>query len=712
MKSSEINSSSKSPALYVDGKRRVPVLYGLSDFPGASANTAYAQRNIDNFAGEGIHFVTVDVKLCYGWHKHDEFEWESMAAQIDAALEADPKTGVLLRLHVNPPYWWIRDNPDECVKFRDREPIDNGEQQRIIDHDMDYHLRASVASEKWREEAGEKLKIFCENIWNTPLGEAVLGIQVAYGLFGEWSNFGPDRSKPMIKRYRRYLKEKYQTDENLQKAWGNPNVTLENAHYAPEVEQHGDDGVFRDPVKSREIIDSQMCLSMVIPEAIIHFCEIAKKSWGRPVLVGAFNGYYIAVSNQNRPISGQMMPSMLYERRDCVNFLCGPMPYLQNRMPEGTPMQRAPLESHRLRDMLWLTEMDVYPAGTADFIGGDPDRIDESIGQLRRNVLLSLLKGHGMWYYDHRIVPTDVINAKYEWQKRIYVPIGAKNPYLSNKFIKKGWWERKEFLSEIGKLQKLAEKYTLGEYRPGSDVLVVYNSYVHFHMSRVVDAEYEVQEAVARCGVAYDCIYLTELDVCDIDRYKAVIFANAYHLTSSQRELIKEKCKGKQIVWLYGAGFSDDSTLGEDNIKDITSIDVCRTEKTYSSYSNISEDKVDFPPQYIDFNPMFAVCDKEAEPLAYYTGTQMVAAARKGDNWYFGVPLFDKENALKIMKTAGAHIYCDSQDPVIAGNGLVAINTYEGGKREINLKNGKVISVELAPYETPIFDAESGERLL
>ena len=49
MKSSEINSSSKSPALYVDGKRRVPVLYGLSDFPGASANTAYAQRNIDNF---------------------------------------------------------------------------------------------------------------------------------------------------------------------------------------------------------------------------------------------------------------------------------------------------------------------------------------------------------------------------------------------------------------------------------------------------------------------------------------------------------------------------------------------------------------------------------------------------------------------------------------------------------------------------------------
>lgn len=712
MKASEINSKSGSPALYVDGKRQVPILFGLSDFPGASATTAYAQKNIANFAQEGIHMVTADVKLCHGWHKDDEFEWDSIAAEINAVREADPDTGVLLRFHVNPPYWWLRDNPDECVKYRDFEVIDNGEQTRLILHDADHHLRASVASEKWLTEAGEKLRIFCENMWDTPLGDSVLGIQVAYGLFGEWSNFGPDRSAPMIRRFRKFLKDKYKTDEALQKAWSNPYVTLETAQFVPEAEQHADDGVFRHPIKSRDIMDSQLCISMTIPEAIIHFCDIAKKSWKRPVLVGAFNGYYINVSGQNRAISGQMLPQMLYARNDCVNFLCGPMPYLQNRMPESVPMQRAPLESHRLRDMLWLTEMDVHPAGTYDFVGGDPDRIDESIGQLRRNVLLSLLKGQGMWYYDHRLVPVPEESMKYEWQRKIYAPVGAKNPYLSSLYTKKGWWERPEFLDEIGKLQKLCEKYTLDKYIPGSDVLIIYNPDVHFHMSRVIDAEVEVQQAVGRTGVAYDCIYLRELEICDIDRYKVIVFANSYHLTPSQREMVRKKTKGKQVVWLYGAGFSNDSTLGEDNIKDITSVNVCRTKKTYRSYTTASGIEVEFPPQYMDFNPMFAVDDSTARPIAKYTGSDEIAGAVKGNNWYFGVPLFDAENALDIMKSAGAHIYCDSKDPIIAGNGLVAINTFEGGEREMHFKNGKVVKCTLKPFETAIFDATTGERLM
>lgn len=105
------------------------------------------------------------------------------------------------------------------------------------------------------------------------------------------------------------------------------------------------------------------------------------------------------------PLHGHMFPDKLYEARQYVDFLCGPFPYMENRNPDGVPMSRALIESTRLRGMLWLTEMDQHPAGTEDIMGGDPNRMDETMAQLRRNVLQPLLAGEGLWYYDHRVIP-------------------------------------------------------------------------------------------------------------------------------------------------------------------------------------------------------------------------------------------------------------------------------------------------------------------
>ena len=55
--------------LYIDGKVTPPIIYGLSDFPGAASNTHYAYRNIQNFAKCGIHLVEADSALHLGWHK-------------------------------------------------------------------------------------------------------------------------------------------------------------------------------------------------------------------------------------------------------------------------------------------------------------------------------------------------------------------------------------------------------------------------------------------------------------------------------------------------------------------------------------------------------------------------------------------------------------------------------------------------------------------
>ena len=66
----------------------------------------------------------------------------------------------------------------------------------------------------------------------------------------------------------------------------------------------------------------------------------------------------------------------------------------------------------------------------------------------------------------------------------------------------------------------------------------------------------------------------------------------------------------------------------------------------------------------------------------------------------------------KIFKLCGAHIWCNSGDPIIAGGGIVVINTAKGGKLTLNLKDGKKIPTELQPFTTAAIDVKTGERIL
>lgn len=693
MKSAVVRMDRGNPALYIDGVKTLPMLYGLSDIPGSRTNTAQAQKNIRQFAEQGIHLVTADTELRLGWHKVSPFEWEPLQEEIAGALQADPQTKVLLRLHLNPPYWWLRDNPDEQVIYGDQPGIDDGETQRLIRDDDKPRLRVSLASQKWLAEAGECLKQFCRHVWNTPEGEAVLGIQVACGMNGEWHHWGweADCSLPMKARFHRLLHEKYGTNEALQAAWGNPDVTLENAPFMPCVEQPGDDGIFRDPVRSRHIMDAQETIQRSMPEAILHFCKIVKENWGRPVLTGAFYAYYLGTGGDKMPLIGHMHPEMLYEAREYVDFLCGPFPYMENRQADCVPMSRALMESNRLHGMLWLTEMDQHPAGTEDFMGGDPARIDETIAQLRRNVLLPLLAGEGLWFYDHRVIPH-------------FVGPNSKNPYAGSIYRKTGWWDNPLLLKEIRALRELADRHLLdAAYRPAADVLVVYTLPAHYAFSRFIDDEYALHDALSRSGVAYDCIYLSDLQLAQMERYRCVIFPNAYCLSSEQRALIRQRTQGKQVVWLYAAGFSDGHTLSIDHIREMTGFSVRRTEDAYSYRAHAPLPECEVRYRRSDFTPLFAVDDPAAQPLACYPDGSC-AAARKGDIWYFALPQINPAIARHILREAGAHIYCESGDPILAGAGIVAINSFGGGHRDITLRDGRVVSCDLAPLTTHIIE--------
>ena len=713
----EIRRTGGKPTLYVDGQITAPVLYALSDFPGAASNTAYAQKNIAAFAGAGVRLVAADTGLHIGWRKSTGFDPDALICELSSVLDANPDAKILLRLHMNPPYWWMRDNPAECVVYRtpdgDVPGIDNGESDRLIRDDHNGHLRVSFTSEKWLQEATECLLAFLDALRGTPEGDALMAVQVAFGINGECHQWGVDVSEPAQKRFRRFLREKYPTAEALRRAWNQPQITHDTAAYAPEPFRPGEDGCFRDPQRSRDVIDSQTCQQLAAPEAILHFCRAIKKHHPH-LLCGAFYAYYLnstgggvgefacrtadvpegAVIN-NMPVGGHLFPELLYDDPS-VDFFCGPFCYYrESRASDGATIQRALLESHRLRGMLWLTEMDQRPVGLEYHLGGDPEKFDQTRADLRRCTLQPLMAGEGFWYYDHRLVPSMVKLAG-----------GNVSAPTASIYRKAGWWETGASLQEIAAIQRTAQAIAQRTYQGAADVLLVYDRKSYFYQAHSNEETVKLHHHLTRSGVVFDCIYASELPLCEMQRYKCVIFVNCHAVTPEEREQYRRLTQGRMVIHLHAQGYCDGDTLSEENLSRTVGMQLCKTEA--ASMTTCEGETIDMPA---GLAPLFCVRDENAEVLARYDNGE-AAAAICGNDVYMHLQYLPTELVKPLMQRAGVHIWCDSDEPVMAGAGLAAVNCQRAGVRTLTLPDGREIRVESSDFAMPVYSIETGERVM
>ncbi len=701
--SAEIRNTDGSVGLYINGEKTAPVLYALSDIPASRSNTAQAQRNIANFARSGVNLVQVDTRLCLGWHKSTPVEFDGIQAEIAGALDANPDAGIMIRIHMNPPYWWIRDNPDECVLVNGELGVDDGEQDRLIRGDSadENHIRVGIASEKWLSEASDMLARMCRAIRDTEEGRHVVAIQVAYGMFGEWHQWVNDTSEPMRRRLCKYLREKYGTVEELRKSWGREDVDFDNAQMKPDWTQPASLGDYRAPADSMQIIDSQYTIQLTTVEAISRFCRVVKENWNRPVLAGTFYGYYVCVAEQSAPVRGHLLPERMFADKN-VDFLSGPFPYEDNRkLVVGAPMSRGVLESCRLNGKLWFTEMDQRPEGIDYFPHGDSEKLDETIFQLRKCSFHPIYAGQGFWYYDHRVIPKLLAD-------------GVTNPMAGSIYRKVGWWDTPELMEEIKQMQEVMQKYARRPYKASAQVLIVHNPKGRFYQKNFTEDEYQLHASISFAGAPYDEIYLPDLAVADMERYKCIIFTNCVLLTDADRELIARRCEGKTLLFTGAAGYTDGRTANLENVEALTGMKVSVLQKEERKALSVwnSCDSAEVVNETHKISPQLCIEGGFDEELLRYSESGKVAGARRGNIFYTAFQRTSTEFMREILRASGVHLYCESGDAVQAGGGLVALNCYEGGERTLTLLNGKRITVMLPKCTSAIFDSETGERVL
>lgn len=716
-RSSVVEVRNGRPTLVINGEAHAPMIYALTANPGGRWSwEELPQHNIKNFCERGgVPLFYLPVPIKYIWPEEGRVDTELARKQIAGVREVCPEASVFFRLRLRAPRWWLRRHPQEWVAYADTGYVAEQAYGLLKSNfdDLRPVRRASMASEKWRTDATEMLGQFLRTLAETPEGDALAGIQVANGIHGEWHNWAfldhePDVSAPMDRAFQDWLRDKYGTNAALRDAWDDPDATFEAAS-VPDMEGRATEGIFRDLARERRVIDYYECVHQVVADNILHFARVVKEQWPRPIITGAFYGYFFSVFG--RQAAGGHLQLQRVLNSDAIDYLAGPQAYEPQALELGDPYRsRSLITSMRLHGKLWLDEMDVTERPRVPMLHHPnyDQRLQENVANVRRNMMFSYTKGMGLWFYDFGV--------------------SGINPSSRGDF---GTWDHPTVLRDIERMKSMVEARRDVPYRSAADVLFVYDTESFYYTASLHGSDPVSRTlinyntlAAFRSGVIFDPIHADDLDRVDLSQYEVVVFGNTYVLDDEERTFIQEEVArgGRTLVWFYAPGYINETTseASARSISRLTQIDVTPTslsEAPEVSMSIAPDSTIHYTLGDEPFAPLFAVSDTDAQSLGRFVENGKSAVARKTFDdhtaWYVGVPSRETQPVQHILQSSGAHVYSDAGDIVYGGGGLLVVHTGEGGTRSLTLKNGKQVTLDVPEGAfTVLLDGKTGEVLL
>jgi hypothetical protein len=670
----------------------------------------------------------VDVFLEQLWISPQVFNLDYATEQVNGILKACPDAVVFIRLHTDAPHWWTALHPEENVRYDAAEPspdIRNG-LGRLVEADPRNPVRTSLASNRWKQESGQKIAIFCKKFARTKAGRRVAGIHLAGGVYGEWHQWGflkweADFSTPATMQFRHWLRQKYRTDASLQKAWNNPAICFDSVQVPnTAVRSQLSAGRYRDPRFDRCAMDYYECQHELVADDLLFFCRIVKQNWPRPVITGAFYGYFFSCFNR-QAAGGHLALQKVLASPD-IDYLSGPQAYLPEATKPGEPYRsRSLLLSMQLHGKLWLDEMDQQPRRTFPYLGGTKDNrekyeasIAENTAQLLRNLAFSYTKGAGLWLYDFGPAGMD-LNAAAERSPQQGVA---------------GYWDHPAYHKTVQQFKKMADSTLMLPYRSAADALLVYDTESNYYTPGIVAQTDSLSLqlidymslAAWYTGAVFDIVHLKDLPLLDTAAYKAVIFANTFVLDSTDRAVIQQKIarSGRHLLWCVAPGISNGKITGTALVSDITGfslhkippgspvkmrVDSSAGEGIRERCWGLSEPLFSLPDD--GRYQVWGRYEHNGQP-AFANGTASDYTA-----WFAAVPLIQPESLRLFFKKAGVHLYTEAKDVIYGGMGTLIFHTKSGGVKHLTLKNGKNIVLDLPKRPvTVILDAVSGKAVI
>lgn len=211
------------------------------------------------------------------------------------------------------------------------------------------------------------------------------------------------------------------------------------------------------------------------------------------------------------------------------------------------------------------------------------------------------------------------------------------------------------------------------------------------------------KEGLQSMGAPYDVCCACQIDQLNIDKYKLIIFFDAFDIVSADF-VQKLKNEDKTVLWIYGPDYVNNGLAGIQNTTEINVVQLIGEEDqvhTHFGTINVAADLL----------PKFFIEDNDVMPLGIYPNTEKVAIGMKRfGSWisiYSTIGCLGGGLLRNIARIAGVHIYSDDDDaPVYISETVKAI--YSDKDTVFSIKDGTY--TEMLTGKT--FTVENGKLLV
>ena len=542
---------------------------------------------------------------------------------------------------------------------------------------------------------------FAEYIKTRPWYKRVTMIRLCHGVTAEWHYYGmsrdmPDSSPEMTAAFRRYLRGKYASNEELQKAWHDPSVTLDTALVPGAGERFGRRRFLRDPASAdRQVLDYYDCMQDVIADLLLHFTGCVKRADPR-LIVGVYYGYLYHMAF---PPEGQVLRFDKVLSSPYVDFMSSPFNYDgASRHVGGDFNPRSVSDPFKRHGKLMMYEADTrtHIAGLKAPCSSMCHDAAESVAVLRGNIARGLLDGGGVQFLEF-----DARHGKQCW---------FNHPEI---------W--KTFRESLALWQKL---WDASEPDPAAQVAVVISPEElvrHGYPTR----EFQLQcipnlidnptHALLRSGVTCDFMTLRGF-LESPHEYRTVVLLNVFGPSPEERRQLTAKLrrKGVTAIWNYAPGLVTEHGYDEAAMSDLCGITLrARREKLPMAATLYDGSKLAplWGKTLWQESPRCYADDPRAEVLGHYDRDPEPAVVVKrlddgSTSVFCGMPGITPHFWQVLWQKLGISPLSEPGKLVVAGNARpLMVHTGKAGEFELALP-GKTAATEL--FTRRRFRAENG----
>ncbi len=589
------------------------------------------------------------------WLGPGRYEFSAIEDGLERFFKTYPETKIVITYGIDAPRWWILANPDECVWFEGKSTPEG---------------LTSLASKKWRNEGRDAFRAFVRHFEKSKFASRIIGYRIQahcsggeFQYLGTWQRKYADYSPAMKVYFREFLAARYGSDAKLQKAWNNSSVTLKTAEIPTGKERKAAElGMFRDLDKARNVADFVDCLSDSMVTGAMDFLKILREEAPNK-LAGLYGGYVYYYSGYQLLNSAHVNFGKLYRSR-LADFISSPHDYIQRKVgwPGG---HHGPVVGTSLYNLSWWDENDTRTILCAPGGHRHVDSMHETIGVLKRDLILQVTKGVGNVFYD----------------------------------LAGGWFDHPAIMEALRKTNQIG-KFALtvpGFKRGQAAVLYCTDSIKRLAESNnsiTIPVRQDMRRNLGWSGITADQYLLEDILQDNFPEYDCYILPNVYAPSDKLRKAIKEKLlkKGKLVIFGYAPGaFRENSgKIDLAAMKELTGIsfglaDGKIARQVSSKYGKFGNS--------VKFSPAFFVNDKSAAVSGTFANTKLAAVAGKkvgnANVVVTMVPEMTPAMYRDIFRKNNIHIFSETDDPVYYDGRFIAIHANTSGEKTLILPEAR-----------------------